>query len=179
MPQQQPLDLRLLGVPPGLPALTPALGMAYAEAAAVCFAYHGHRSGTCVDVRGIKNCRYRVKFPKVTAQVKRSHNDLGYATEDGAYAMAICLAMEITGTTVVLQARKGTGFDYWLGERDDALFQNTSRLEVSGILDGEDSEISTRLKRKQQQTQKSDATGLPAYVCVVEFGKPESYFTKR
>jgi hypothetical protein len=104
---------------------------------------------------------------------------LGYATEDGAYAMAICLAMEITNTTVILQARRRTGFDYWLGESEDSLFQNMSRLEVSGILDGDDSEISTRVRLKQEQTQKSDATGLPAYVCVVEFGQPQSYFTKR
>ena len=179
MARQPALDLRMLGVPPGLPALTPAMGMAYAEAAAVCFDYHGHRPGTRVNVLGIKKCTYPVKFPEVTEQIKRSHNDLGYATEDGAYAMAICLAMEITGTTVILQSRKGTGFDYWLGESDDSLFQNKSRLEVSGILDGDDSKIGARVREKQRQTRRSDATGLPAYVCVVEFGKPESYFTKR
>lgn len=176
MPQRHGLDL---SVPPGLPALTPALGMAYAEAAAVCFDHHGHPSGICVDVHGVKKCSYPVQFPEVTAQVKRSHNDLGYATEDGAYAIAISLAMEITGTTVVLQARKGTGFDYWLGHCDDSLFQNASRLEVSGILKGDDSEIRARLTLKQQQTRRSDATGLSAYVCIVEFSKPRSHFTKR
>jgi hypothetical protein len=44
--------------------------------------------------------------------------------------------LELTDYTIVERACKGTGFDYWLGDEDDDLFQWKARLEISGILKG-------------------------------------------
>jgi hypothetical protein len=44
---------------------------------------------------------------------------------------------------------------------------------------GRDSRIAARGSTKLVQTVRSDATSLPAYVAVVEFGRPDIRVTKR
>jgi len=173
------LNLNELGKPPGYPALTVARGGALAEAAAVCLENQRHKSGRTLRVFGLKTAEYRLTWPSVTKQMQSTHNDLQDATRDGACAVAIALARKQTGLLVVQQSRKGTGFDYWLGKDADTLFQDKSRLEVSGILNGNESQIASRLQQKKKQTQQSDSLGLPAFVCVVEFGAPQAHLEKR
>jgi len=155
------------------------MGATYAEAAGVCFHHGGHDPGVVMDVRGVEECQLPVRWPPVTEQMLRSRNDLQDATRDGAYAVAIGLALELTGLKVVLQTKKGPGFDYWLGESEDSLFQGANRLEVSGILKGDRNDVQTRINKKKRQVGKSDQSGLPAFVCVVEFGQPQSHFVKK
>lgn len=81
--------------------------------------------------------------------------------------------------TVIERSRKGTGFDYWLGDKNSYLFQKKARLEVSGILKGDDSLLKSRHAAKEEQTSKSDELCIPAYVSVIEFSKPKAFFTKR
>jgi hypothetical protein len=100
--------------------------------------------------------------------------DLGEATERGAYGIAILLVMHLAGFKVVQRSVKGTGFDYWLGFADALPFQDKARLEVSGILNGNEGVISSRLRIKIEQTRKSDRLNIPAYVVIVEFGNPLS-----
>ena len=72
---------------------------------------------------------------------------------------------------------KGTGFDYWMGnpaqhdENDELPFQNLTRLEVSGILQGDAVRIARRVKVKLDQVEPTDHVG-PAIIVVVEFGGP-------
>jgi hypothetical protein len=89
--------------------------------------------------------------------------------------------VKLTGIPLVERSAKGTGVDYWLsaGVEEHGLFQHAARLEVSGILDGEESAISARLRKKLVQTEPSDNTGLPAYVAIVEFGSPETRLVKK
>ena len=78
----------------------------------------------------------------------------------------------LTEYHVVQRSWKGTGFDYWLGLKEDELFQNAARLEVSGIRQGGDKDMEKRIKQKTDQISKSDRMRLPAFVVVVEFGRP-------
>jgi hypothetical protein len=89
--------------------------------------------------------------------------------------------VQLTGFPRVERSVKGTGVDYWLsGDLDQhGIFQRAARLEVSGILDGDESKIVTRLKQKSLQTERTDKTCLPAYVAIVEFGSPEARLVKR
>jgi hypothetical protein len=105
-------------------------------------------------------------------------NDLEETTEYAAYGIAILLIMEITAFTVIRRSRKGTGFDYWLGKKDDLLFQDAARLEVSGMLKAEASAITARVKQKVQQTVPTDGT-LPAYIVVVEFSNPVAHMVQK
>jgi len=52
-----------------------------------------------------------------------------------------------------------------------------ARLEVSGIMHETDGNtLATRFEQKSVQTDRSDATRLPAYVSVVEFSTPKAKF---
>ena len=101
-----------------------------------------------------------------------SSGDLVEATEYGAYGLAMLLMLELTPFTVIRQSKRGTGVDYWLGYKDAPKpFQDAARLEVSGILNGDDSAVRSRVKVKHNQTYPSDGL-LPGYIVVVEFGRP-------
>jgi hypothetical protein len=69
------------------------------------------------------------------------------------------------------KAESTTVWWFRLGKKEDDLFQNAARLEVSGIRRGP-ALVSARVRAKLKQTSQSDATGLPAIVVVVEFGTP-------
>jgi hypothetical protein len=92
------------------------------------------------------------------------------ATEYGACAIAILLVLDLTEFTVIERSRKGTGFDYWLGDEEN-LFQQ-ARLEISGILKGSRNDIAHRVDEKRRQTARAGHSKTPAYVCAVEFGGP-------
>ena len=96
-------------------------------------------------------------------------------TEHGAYGVAILLVLALTEYTIIERSRKGTGFDFWLGnnKNEENLFQGKSRLEVSGIRRGDRQVISERIKRKRIQIGMGDGK-LPGIVVVVEFSMPHS-----
>jgi hypothetical protein len=166
----------------GIPALTQALGRVYAEAAAVCLDNQGHQEPVALSVRRIDRPGYILRWPQLTETMRRAYHDLERATELGAYGVAILLVRATTGLTAVWQSRKGTGFDYWLGPNgteDRLVFQESTRLEVSGILCGTESQFLTRLRQKLGQMEASDATGVRGYAVVVEFGRPQAEVAMR
>ena len=179
-PPENRLDLGTLGSEPGQPGLTPTAGRHLAEAAAVCLSSQGHQPGTVLMVRGLIEQAPEIIWPEVTPQMARTYNDLQEATEDGACAVAILLMRTFTRLTVILRSRKGTGIDYWLGApiagktEEPVVFQNTARLEVSGILRGTQQQMAARMRQKRAQVQRSDGTRLPAYTVIVEFSGPHA-----
>ncbi len=141
------------------------------------FGHCGHSNGTSMMVVQSPNqSHYKVSWPEgavVDEELQRSYNTED-AAEDGAEAIAFLLVPEITDFTAVNRAVRGTGIDYWLGHKDNAdnPFRGGGRLEISGIMIENDSNlVSARIKKKLTQTNQSDGT-FPAYVVVVEFGKP-------
>lgn len=132
-----------------------------------------HPPGVRLEQAGLADNDIEVEWMPVNEQSRRCYADMQETTERGACGVAILVVREATGMVVIERSRKGTGFDYWLGEEDyDGLpFAKTSRLEVSGILNGTTNQIDTRIKQKKAQLKPTDnwATG---YVAVVEFGRP-------
>lgn len=155
----------------GMPAITPDYGKILAEAGGVCLESQGHIQGHQISVQGDYSNAYSLKWPPVTDQAKRCWNDSQVTTEHGAVGIAVLLAKKEVGFSVIERSRKGTGFDYWLGEEEDVLFQNKARLEISGIRSGDAKTVTARVKQKIKQTDPSDGV-LPAYIIVVEFSKP-------
>ena len=175
MGQIQVLSLQSLSQ--GLPAITPAFGAAIAEAGAICLTDEAHEPGVILEVEGEFATQFQLNWHPVTEQARRCWNDDEYTTEQAAYGIAILLILQLTTLTVIERSRKGTGFDYWLGNQDSTTmlpFQRMARLEVSGIRKGNRSQIKARVKQKTEQTGVSDAEGLPAYIIVVEFSRPIS-----
>ena len=165
------LDLSDLGTG-AVPAITQALGNMLAEAAGVCLESQGHMPGAPLMVRGYINDSHVLVWPTITEQALRAWNDLEYTTHHGAAGIAVLLADRKLDQTVIEASRKGTGIDYWLGDESDETFQHKARLEVSGIRRGDDQVLRGRVRQKLRQTDRSDDSGLPAYIIVVEFGRP-------
>jgi hypothetical protein len=168
----------------GMHGLSPVAGAYLAEAAGVCLSQF-HQSGIKMDVDGDFVKTFRLVWANVDDQQRRTHADLQDATEFGASGIGILLARILTGNVVVKRSWKGTGFDYWLAPEaapDDAAgpFQGSkARLEISGILRGDKSQIRSRISIKLAQTKPTDRTGLPAFVAVVEFATPTAGFVSK
>lgn len=170
------IELVLEALQDGPPGITPNFGRALAEAASVCLDEQGHSSPTPMQVCGTVERNAKITWQTPSDRAHGCWGDPEYTTEHGAYGVASLLIPEISEYTVVERSKKGTGFDFWLGDKNDQgfLFQNKARLEVSGIRKGSDSIIADRVRSKLQQTERSSGTGLPAVVVVVEFGDPQS-----
>jgi hypothetical protein len=175
------IALSLTDLGQGLPGITPSVGMGLAEAGAICLDDRGHTSGVMLVVTGDLSGTFVVDWPFVTPQMRRSWNDRDVATENGAYGLACLFILRLTDFTIIERSRRGTGFDYWIGYQDsdaENLFSNKARLEVSGIRDGNDRILRKRLEKKRIQTLRSAHLRLPAYLVVVEFGRPMSHIVR-
>lgn len=159
----------------GMSELTSALGEFFAEAGAVCLDEQGHKTGVNFVIQGNFDSIFRLYWQEVTDKMRVFWNDDEITTENGAYGLACLLIRELTPFKFIQRAKKGPGFDFWLGNKNDFLFQNKSRLEVSGIRKGNHNAIKTRLRRKINQLKPST---LPAYIIIVEFGTPVSEVEK-
>ena len=161
----------------GLPGITPAIGTLFAEASLLCFHQHGHPVGTRLIIDGTFKTSHPVIWSDaITEQTVDAWQDQQEATEFGACGIAILLVLKLTSYTVIRRAVKGDGIDYWFGKQDaQPPFQNAARLEISGILTGDDSAIRRRLREKQAQTTPTDGL-LPAHVVIVEFSSPLAHY---
>ena len=155
----------------GMPGLSPRMGAAMAEAAGVCFDDCGHCSPTTLRLLGDLGGKADVSWQVPDQQAKRSWADESYATEQGAYAVAIGIACQARGLVALERSRKFNGFDYWLGRDETTLFTNKVRLEVSGIRRGTAAQLTARVRQKVNQIEVSCGL-LKGLVIVVEFGKP-------
>ena len=162
-----------------MPAISAYEGGSLAEAASVCLEANAHCSPVALAVRGDYQRSASLSFLEVTDQMRRTHGDAEVATERGACAIAILLACRLSEYTVVHRSYKGTGVDYFLGDRNDFLFQQKARLEVSGIDKGSEADIRRRKKIKLEQTRRSDALQIPAIVVIIEFSRPVAEVVQR
>jgi hypothetical protein len=164
----------------GMPGVSRRIGQRLAEASAFCFNHQQHQPGVELQVQGLTCTSMRVYWEhEITEQIINAWDDHQEATEAGATGIAFLIILELTEFTVIRRARKGTGFDYWLGYKDaEILFQDSARLEISGILRGSANEIRARVNKKKKQTHPTDGT-LPAYIVVVEFSKPETHVVQK
>jgi hypothetical protein len=92
------------------------------------------------------------------------------ATEAGAYACAIAAVELSEGLFAIRRAETRTGADYYvapIGQAPDD-FENSFRLEVSGIDAGQSAMVERRLRDKVQQAIRGDSN-LPAIAAVVGF----------
>jgi hypothetical protein len=111
------LDLAVIAT--SMSRLLPELAVAMGWAAVVSLEEGGHRSGTLVEVDGSDRGTFALVWRSPRPEALRSCADPDEATEHGACAVAAMLVEALTDLTIVERSRKGTGFDYWLGRRDD------------------------------------------------------------
>jgi hypothetical protein len=161
----------------GMPGLTPAWGAVLAEAASVCLESQGHPVHVELRVDGSFEETFVLERLSVSRQMALSHQDEEEATELGACGVAILAARSLMDLVVLHRSRRGTGFDYWLSPEWDSLLEHGARLEVSGIRKGSETAIKVRIAEKMRQIQRF-RTSTPAWVSIVEFGRPLLHLTK-
>lgn len=175
-------QLNLLSIKEGLPGMHKDLCSHYYSACMTTLHRAGHIvNGTILHLDGNRKGSIPLYWEDYFDEtIDRSWKEINYCTDHAAVCMSCVLAIHETEFTIVERSCKGDGFDYWLGYKEDHLFNHAARLEISGIL--KESRINTiekRLKDKMKQTEQSDETCLPAYISIIEFGKPKALFIKK
>lgn len=174
------MEINVTSIKSGLPGITPVAASQLYEAFEVCMHISGHAEKVSLSTAGlIYDIIDLLWSDEYNSQKERTYADMSYTVEHGAVCLSVMLSTALTPYTIVERSRKGTGFDYWLGDKDSVLFQKKARLEVSGILIGDDTLLKRRYAAKIEQTQRSDELHLPAYVSVIEFSNPKAIFNQR
>jgi hypothetical protein len=167
---------------PERPAWSITFGATCAEAAAVCLDDQGHSERITLQIEGIQLCEIELQWSTIDDTIRRFNADQEVATEYGAYGIAALIMPRLTNFTIIERSVKGKGFgfDFWLGsiQDSDTLFQRKARLEVSGIRQGSETLIQSRVNMKLRQISPSD-TVAPGYIAVVEFGTPKARIVEK
>ena len=135
---------------PERPGWSKTFGGYCADAAAVCLEDQGHTNSSILHIDGDYNHQFEISWSEVTDEMRRFQNDDQVAIEFGAYGISALIIPKLTNLTIIERSKKGTGFDFWLGSIDDPapLFQKKARLEVSGIGNGTEKDIRSRVNTK-------------------------------
>ena len=175
-------ELVLESLADGIPAITDEMVGFYKQNCMVCFHHNGHKSGVRLRVKHGDEDEYRrvLWSGEVTEEVLRAIAEPTQATNHGACAIALLLLRELTEFTAVEQAVIGTAFDYHIalkgrlkGQSDDLPFNDTTRMEVSGLRNETPSNtVKRRLKEKIDRLKPKGS--LPALIVIVEFSEPWS-----
>jgi len=164
-----------------IPHLTSALMEISGKSAAVCFQETGYQSKIEHNISGTIKSKMILKWEKLTKEDINSFYDLHEATEWGASAIAFVIIHNFTEYEVIKRSRKGTGFDYYLGNHKSEFYQETAKLEISGILHvTETNSIKSRINEKVKQAERFE-NELTLFVVVTGFSTKESgvYYVPR
>lgn len=168
----------------GLSGITDNFGGFMSDCAVFCFTSEKHESGIFIKIKtDIGTKHYEVVWDtEVTDKMRRTMNDPGRTTEFGGMCMAILMTLELTHYKGFEVSQKGTGVDFWLFEEDsdDLDFSASARLEISGIRKANhQNSVTSRLRVKKNQVKLSSNTGIPAYIAITEFSKPDAVFVQK
>ena len=164
----------------GIPALSQGKAEMLKETCIWCLDECNHHNGVTIRVQnGEKKEKLPICWEEESVDketIKRTYNKKD-AIEYGAEAVSFLLIRDCTEYTAIRRASTGTGIDYWLGNKKTTgnnIFNNTARLEVSGILEETSSNsIQRRVKEKLKQTAPTDHT-FPVFISVIEFSEPQA-----
>ena len=174
----------------GYPGLDKDTGGSHRIAAMVCLDSQKHASGVNCEMKSLKETTSMLRLAwneAVTQQMKNTWYDRREASEMGAAGLAVLVILAFTEYTVLrrMDIDEKTGMDYWLsknanvGNLTENFLQGDARLEVAGRRSASTGTIRGVVQSKLKRSTKSDKTGTPAYVIVMEFSRPEIYFETR
>ena len=174
----------------GYPGLDKDTGGSHRIAAMICLDSQKHVSGVNCEMKSLKETTSMLRLSwneAVTQQMKNTWYDRREASEMGAAGLAILVILAFTEYTVLrrMDIDEKTGMDYWLsknanvGNLTENFLKGDARLEVAGRRSASTGTIRDIVQSKLKRSTKSDETGTPAYVIVMEFSRPEIYFETR
>lgn len=166
-------------------ALAEGYATAMLEAVVVCFADQNHEVGLSLSVTiNEKGDKVELKTTwdlTITENIRKSYQEPSRTTDYGAMCIAVLLSTILVENCNAVEPTIGNnGFDFYLCNEDNELNFYLARLEVSGIRkESKTNTVEKRVNIKKQQTRRSDNSGLPAYICVTEFGAPKATYVKK
>jgi hypothetical protein len=174
------MNINIADINKSNPCITRAWRQVLYESCVICLYRKGHNcNGTNFDISGDQAILAKLKWKDIyNDQLNRTYSEQNKATELGAECLAMLIVQKLTPLAVVKRTQGKNGFDYFLGKKDDTLFQDSARFEISGIFEGTDAMIDYRFSKKIDQTKLSEKSGLPGYAVVIEFNNPKAKFGK-
>jgi hypothetical protein len=168
----------------GLPVISPTFGALYAEAAVVCLSKMGHKSGVTLNVSGDYHADFSLIWTQEIGILERkTWKDLREAAEYAATGIALLIMLELTSYTTFEREEQGQGSDFIMWQWNEEVknyLSDWASLEISGILEEKiGNSLSMRISKKAQQIAKTKFLNQPAFIAVVEFGKPKAKIVKK
>ncbi|VFB14409.1 Uncharacterised protein [Bacteroides heparinolyticus] len=173
--------LDLVSIKKGLPGIHADSCGHYYTACMATLHRSGHKDGVLMQLDGDRKGGVKLHWNDYFDDcIDRTWQEINYCTDHAAVCVSCMLAIKETNYTIIERSCKGDGFDYWLGHKEDSLFEHVARLEISGILkENTNNTVEKRLKMKEKQTEQSDNSCLPAYISIIEFGTPKALFKRK
>ena len=162
--------LDLVSIKDGLPGIHKDSCAHYYSACMTTLHRSGHKDGVVMQLDGDRKENISLHWDDYYDEsIDRTWKEINYCTDHAAVCVSCMLAINETEYTIIERSCKG-----------DGLFGHAARLEISGILqESTTNTVEKRLKIKIKQTEQSDESRLPAYISIVEFGKPKAIFKKK
>jgi hypothetical protein len=173
------ISIELWELANAMPGLTASHSISLGEAAAVCLESQRHQTGVSLHLEQPVGVAATLHWRSPPQEAFGCHTG-DRATEDGACGVAILLARSLTGQVVLFRSERKESCDYWLGPPDfprQAGLKGMSRIEVSGIRQGDIAIFRRRHREKREQVSKLDHSS-DRYVSIVEFGAPMAVLEK-
>jgi hypothetical protein len=151
-------------------ALLPSLAAAYEEAASICLSRHHNSPTTILLSDNGESSSAEVSWNHPTSRMLDAYANQIDTTEMGAYGCVIAGIELLRGLFAVRRAETGSGADYYIapiGSGVDDL-EDCVRLEISGLNNGDDKEVTKRLLQKVRQASEGNSS-LPAVAGVFGF----------
>jgi hypothetical protein len=155
-----------------MPGMTRDRGGNLAQACSVCLDDQKHPVVCRLSVVGRFEGTLSVRRLPVTLQMRLTFGFESRVTEEGASCLAILLLLHHTGRRVAWESKGFNGYDYFLGDDPTFPFRGGARMEVSGIRNGTDYQIASRVKEKSDRFHGYGHLAT-VYIVVVEFSRPE------
>lgn len=162
----------------GMPGISPVEGAFLQENAVVALHNAGHKSPTSMKLNGVADRVVDIEWDDehVTDQILATHNDEQETIEFAAMGISVLLTTYLTDCLIILRSRKGTGFDYKLGDKDSP-FMPTAILEISGLSkESENNTLQKRAGEKRKQISQSDDLHLDEYISIIEMATPKALY---
>lgn len=153
----------------------------HAQAAVFCLQKQGHNSPKQGKVEGDWSASMNISWEQESQEDLEKNWEEEDATEWGAVVIALSLVVHKNYRVSKRAQRrlpdgKTTAFDYWLenNSNNPSRFEDTVRLEISGILKGTESKINRRVREKTERIEESELPNYRAIILVVEFSNPKA-----
>lgn len=165
---------------------TRASGMSYTygrhllECCIVSLMRNKHEEGVPLSILNLKNFKLALHWDLPGAeQLVQKYPDNEKTIDQAAECLSVLVALRLTKNTIIERSVQKTGFEYWLGDKNEPLFHGKARLKTAGVLSGDHKEVEARFKQEYSKLKPAETTELPGYVSVVEFSQPGAKFAQK